>query len=244
MACSWVAGRSVAARHATGVAGRSPRRWPPVHGVPDRGDTPVGRWSRAARAERRTVGGVRRRARRRVRRGSATACSVARCALGSGRAALAARARARPWPVAVRAWVVTSPRPPGLGIGQLRPRLRQGGIGGVGLVAGREVLVHPLRDRRRGGPVAGEALGSHSPGGGPRCRPSTCRGRRRFSAQGLPVVELRRRALADVVDQHPLVVDDVEVVDPHLEAEVDVLAAGDQVLLAPAADGLDDVGRA
>ena len=47
----------------------------------------------------------------------------------------------------------------------------------------------------------------------------------------------------DVGDEHALVVDDVEIVDPHLEGEVDVFAARDLVLLAPRAELADDRGR-
>ena len=45
-----------------------------------------------------------------------------------------------------------------------------------------------------------------------------------------------------MLHEHALVVDDVEVVHPGLEAEVDVFAARDLVLLAPRAEPAHDVG--
>src|SRR6185312_15378287 len=67
----------------------------------------------------------------------------------------------------------------------------------------------------------------------------------------LPVVELDRCGVTDVLDEHPLVEDDVEVVHPNLEAQIDVLAARDLVLLLPraqidhevASHHVDDAGR-
>ena len=110
---------------------------------------------------------------------------------------------------------------------------------------GTEVLVHPARRRRARSRGCGRtAREDTTRRGAPHRRPSTCRGTGGGCAPTGPASRRgARRALADVLHEHPLVVDDVEVVDPHLEAQIDVLAARDLVLLAPRAELPDDVDR-
>ena len=105
---------------------------------------------------------------------------------------------------------------------------------GQALVPLVEEAAHPPDHPAGGLPVAGEALGvagvelGHLAVAAPDVEEELPVA----EPQAAPVVEARRRHLADVVDQDAAVEDDVEVVDPHGEREVEVLAAGDRVPLA------------
>ena len=67
-------------------------------------------------------------------------------------------------------------------------------------------------------------------------RPVHFSGSAAVSAQSSVESSSLRRGVTDVFDEHALVEHDVEVVDPDREAEVDVLAARDLVLLVPRAE--------
>ena len=105
-------------------------------------------------------------------------------------------------------------------------------------IAHGEVAVHPPRDRAGGLAVAREALriAFRQARDVAVAHPLLEEAPAVARPEPLPVVEARRRALPDVLHEHALVVDDVEIVHPRLEGEVDVFAARDLVLLAPRAE--------
>src|SRR5256884_4474362 len=107
-----------------------------------------------------------------------------------------------------------------------------------------EVPLHPLRDCAGCLSVAGVARGIARTESGYvaiSC-PSVEEPAAVRRPEGRPVLESGSRPLAHVVHEHSLVVDDVEVVDPDREREIDVLAAGDLVRVVPSSELPNEIG--
>src|SRR5438552_3383479 len=130
------------------------------------------------------------------------------------------------------------PPPPSACFTAPAPRKRQRSI------TQREVLFHPFRHCTGRRTVSGIALRVAGVEFGYGAVPSPLLEEPSAVTrpEGLPVIEPRSRSLADVVDEHPLVVQDLEVVHPHGECDIEILSARNLVALVPGSELPHQIG--